>query len=470
MKRNYKLEKVEKEVYDKNCEKFKSSFPKYYGKHIYFSGSNDENSPVGNQLVTTQKLLTDTNKKIDTITFKDPKYTDIIKSSLEIMIQSNKKIETLDNIFPDINDKILIVDFENLNFDVLTKSKNIEKYSEGDRININELQNNIAFILNMMIEESYKKLFIVCKGTYIYDIFNLLFINKGFEYNIILNTGKDDFLRGKVQKVFYYMTETINKIIEGIVDKTLSIDIINSSSEIPHKRVIYDQEPKIKILNSFDDCIIIYLANKAQENKIEYKVISSDLKIFRDFKIESSILLPFYLIRSSLSHKLYCKDYNYKYPIFNESSGRNHITFDFEEYLINSIDDPFFKITLEEQLLLNNEICMLQNEEDNPYNPCKRNPSRNLHTKMIDHYFKPKSKLNHFIKDQYINEKEPKYRGLFNIEINELVKDFSRHGFKNEDEFQEYLLEYYYKYKKYKRKYIQLQNLIANQSKSLERY
>jgi hypothetical protein len=296
----------------------------------------------------------------------------------------------------------------------------------------------------MMIAEHFEKLFIVCKAP-IDDIFNKIFSDESFEYRTLLNGPK--FLENKKQPVIYYMKNTIDNIKNGIKNKILTVDIIQLSSNIPHNN--YSSEPNLKKLNSFDDCTITYIANKLQSRHKEYKIISSDLKMFKDFNDEErEILLPYFLTRISLVAK------------------SNNIELESKEYLIDPISDSFFKSPVPIKSIQPNEICMLRHYEDSQSNICKKIPEKNLHIKMKDHYFKPKSGLNHLIKDEFVpgSKKNPKYRAFFNIEKEKLLEKFSNFGFKTKEEFNNSLQQpyYYEKYIKYKYKYITLKNLFNN--------
>jgi hypothetical protein len=371
---------------------------------------NDVSFPLKERLANLINTINQEN-----INFNNINLSNTIKNKLSKMIKMNKPVEKLDNIFNDLNKKTLVVDFENLNFGVQPYIQNmIEVYSKGTKPK-NELRNNLAFILNMMIEENFEKLFIVCKLP-IYNIFDEIFLDDGFEYTIYVDNKETD--------VYYHMKNTIDKIKKGLMNKTLSIDIINLQSEIPHTN--YDLEPHLKKLNSFDDCTIVYLANKLMSNNQKYKIISSDLRMFNDFNEEErQILLPYFLIRSSLIY----------IPIGNQ------IKLESIEYLINPIDDPFFRSPVNSNKILENEICMIRTmdndtRKDNA-NPCKRNVDRNLHKKMEEHYFHPNSKLNH------INKSKNKIYS--NITESEVKTKFSE----NVD-------PYYIKYIKYKNKYLNL--------------
>jgi len=394
---------------------------------------NDSYDPNWNNTVN-QQLLKNINSRIDKIHFNDGRYNSEIKNNLKSMIQRNKEIKSLDDIFSNLNKKTLIVDFENLNFGIdLQDPENIEIYSESQEIK-NILKNNLIFIFNMIIEERFEKLFIVCKKS-INNILNSLFINNGFEYITPLNLSSIDFLHKNNHNVFYYMKDTLDKVKNQIKNNTLTVDIINVFSKIPHNN--YVSEPNLKKLNSFDDCTIVYLANKLQSNKCEYKIISSDLKMFNDFNFEErQILLPYFILKLSL---LYRSEYD------NYTNYNHKVELQTNEFLVDPINDSFFKIVVPINKIEPNEICMLRKHE-NDHNPCNSNPSKNLHLKIKEHYFKPKSGMNHIIKDHFIPNsiRPPKYRAFFNIKLGDLLENFEVIGFKSKEDFYNSLYKPYY--------------------------
>ena len=287
------------------------------------------------------------------------------------------KLEVLENVFTlnesiSETDKVLIVDYPNL----LKVSHAMEiKTSNGIYLYTNFFKHPLVFILNMMIEEQYTKLYIITKGDEIMDSFNHL-MNNEIEYD---DREKAQSIPNynNITNIKYNMSTIINTIIEKITNQSITIDIIQTTSEIPRHNS--DSPDKIlKDLNSYDDCTIMYLAITlalmSTGFKLGFKLISNDLNMIEDFGHERKVLLPYILTKSSLKLEL----------------GATNIQFTNTSYLINTID-LFFKSDrkIPSQDIFTNMVC---NVPGNDF--CKAN---NLDNKLMTHYYMPNQGKTHIL-------------------------------------------------------------------------
>jgi hypothetical protein len=292
----------------------------------------------------------------------------IIKTRFDEMLAIKAELQTLENVFSlniSDSDKVLIVDYPNL----LKVNEKME-ITTNDKVYLytNFFKFPLVFILNMMITEGYTKLYIITKGSEIIDSFNNLMENKiayddrkiGYEHN------------NNITHIQYNMTDIINSIIEKITNRSITIDIIQSTSYIPRNDTS-KKDPPLKILNSYDDCTIMYLAILLSRLHTNFTLISNDLKMIDEFVQEKDVILPYFLTKSSL-----------------ELDSTN-IKFTNKSYLINTMDF-FFKSTLAKDIpskrILQSMVC---NVELNPF--CKGS----LNTKLNEHYYMLAQGKNHIL-------------------------------------------------------------------------
>jgi hypothetical protein len=143
------------------------------------------------------------------------------------------------------------------------------------------------------------------------------------------------------------MRDTINFIIAGLKNNSLSINIIHTHTEITLAH--NSNENDIKLLKSIDDCTFLYLVNKCINANAPFKLLSCDMRLVEDFNQNSSgqhsertALLPFCMRCSNLT-------------------WADGISFSHRSCLLDTTTDPFFQKDLspkvKESLNQNQLLC-----------------------------------------------------------------------------------------------------------------
>lgn len=343
---------------------------------------------------------------------------------------------------------------------------------------MSEFKNALAFLFKLVLEENYSKLIIITKQD-IFDLFQNIFQPHADEeyyitFNSKLTTPSTD--QVSVEKVFYYLTDTINRIKQKIVDGSLKVQVACLWNNFPFDSRYNDDPNFIKLAKSFDDCTIIYIVKTLHSKAKEYKVISDDLRMFDDFNSERQSVLSFFIELHELTHiKDDCPPFTRLAPRFNPAGLKNELKFRIiTNGFVNTVTDPFFASNIVPVTYKPNQICGL-------IPACTRPPYENLHTYLENYYFFPDKSLNHILRTS-ARANPSGYKAFFNIRKDQLLAMYAKFGFSTREAFRAEFdssplipsqpkrgpipakpgkpaIDYYYeKYLKYKSKYLTLKN------------